>query len=213
MRIRKLTKEGTMQKEKERDARIVQYYEDIKDGKTRRNKLATLDIDDIRKRTKTMDTKHDLAWETREYTSQLAQHKRFLVKSHWTGISGRIPSDEANPKSDKSRLHREIRLVLPSFYSDEVAAATLTMLKGAKSDDNVNLGKHLKKIESIVSLKKPNTLNGTNLGKISELEQIKVFVKAERSPHLNQVRDAVKNGREHEEVHEGGDETIRHDDD
>ena len=69
------------------------------------------------------------------------------------------------------------------------------MLKGAKSNDNVNLGKHLKKIESIVSLKKPNTLNGTNLGELSELERIKVFVKAERSPHLDQVRDAVENTR------------------
>ena len=72
----------------------------------------------------------------------------------------------------------------------------LTVLKGAKSEDNVNLGKYLKKIESIVSLKEPNTLtDDTNLGELSELERIKLFVKAERSPHLSQMNDAVENKR------------------
>ncbi|EJK63073.1 hypothetical protein THAOC_16290 [Thalassiosira oceanica] len=93
-------------------------------------------------------------------------------------------------------LGRRINGTSDTDQADEVAAATLTVLKGAKSDDNVNLGKHLKKIESIVSLKKPNTLtNDTNLGELSELERIKVFVKAERSPHLSQVKDAVENKR------------------
>ena len=85
---------------------------------------------------------------------------------------------------------------MPSFHSEEVARATLTVLKGAKSEDNVNLGKYLKKIESIVSLKEPNTLTDeTNLGELSELERIKLFVKAELSPHLGQVKDAVENKR------------------
>ena len=42
-----------------------------------------------------------------------------------------------------------------------------------------NIGKVLMKIESIVNLKEPNTLTAdTNLDELSELERIKLFVKA-----------------------------------
>ena len=196
MKIGRLKEDGARRKEEERNARIVRYFEDIKDRKKRRNQLATLNMDDIRKRAKTMHPEHDLKWNTREYTSELAQHRRFLLKSHWTEITGKIPSGEANPEGDRSRLHREIRLVLPSFHSTDVAEATASKLKGAKSDDNINLGKHLKKIESIVSLKEPNTLTDHEmLDELSELERIKLFVKAERSPHLGRVKEAVENKR------------------
>merc|ERR1712157_576795 len=56
-------------------------------------------------------------------------------------------------------------------------------LKNAKSEDNINLRKHLKMIEDIVKLKAKNTLtDDSNLEEMSELERYKLFMNVSDSP-------------------------------
>ena len=118
-------------------------------------------------------------------------HEEFLKKSYLTSITGQLKDQD-----NKSNLRKEIRLVLPLFYSEDVAEATAGALKNAKSEDNINLSKHLKAIEAIVKLKAKNTLtDDSNLEEISELERYKLFMNVGDSPRAASVREQIENKR------------------
>ena len=190
--IRALNEKGVMRLEEDRNKRIVEHFEDIKKGKRRRNKMAELDMDEVRSRAKRMKTDHDINWHNRDYTLALQLHEEFLKKSaYWGKITGQLVGEQ-----DKSNLHKEIRLVLPHFYCEDVANATASALKSAKSDDNINLGKHLKKIEAIVKLKEKNTLSDDDgLEEMTELDRYKLFIKADQSPRAAMVKEQLESRR------------------
>ena len=114
--------------------------------------------------------------------------------AYWGKITGQLYVDE----EDKFNLHKEIRLVLPYFHCEDVANARASALKSAKSDDNINLGKHLKKIEAIVKLKEKNTLSDhsdNDLADMTELDRYKLFIKADESPRAQMVKEQLENRR------------------
>ena len=154
--------------------------------------MAELDMDEVRRRAKRMKTDHDINWHNRDYTLALQLHEEFLKKSaYWGKITGQLVGEQ-----DKSNLHKEIRLVLPHFYCEDVANATASALKSAKSDDNINLGKHLKKIEAIVKLKEENTLSDDDgLEEMTELDRYKLFIKADQSPRAAMVKEQLESRR------------------
>ena len=116
---------------------------------------------------------------------ELRLHEEFLKKSYWTSITGQLKDQEG-----KSNLHKDIYLVLPQFHLDHVVEARAGALKNAKSEDNINLSKHLKAIEAIVKLKAKNTLtDDSNLEEISELERYKLFMNVGNSPQATSVRE------------------------
>ena len=172
-KIRVLQDAGVMRLDEVHKQRIVKHFENIKESKRKRNKLATLDMDKVRKQAKTMESDHDMNWHSREYTKELQLHEEFLKKMYWSKITGQLKKEQ-----DKSNLHKEIHLVLPHFHCEDVAKATASALKSAKSDDNVNLDKYLKKIEAIVALKEKNTITGDDkLKDMTELERYKLLIK------------------------------------
>ena len=192
-RIKVLRDEGVMRLEEARNKGIIEHYEGVKASKRRRRKLATLDMDEIQERARAMESEHDLKWHTREYTKELQMHAEFMKKAYWNAITGQLKDQE-----DKSNLHKEIRLVLPFFHSEDVADATASALKSSKSDDSINLSKHLKTIEAIVKLKAKNTLSDHNeeeLEEMSELERYKLFMNVDASPRAASVREQIENKR------------------
>ena len=191
IKIRVLQDTGVMRLDEDRKERIVKHYENIRENKRKRNKLATLDMNKVRNQAKTMASEHDMNWHSREYTKELQLYEEFLKKVYWSKITGQLKT-----KQDKSNLHKEIRLVLPHFHCEDVAKATASALKSAKSDDNVNLGKYLKKIEAIVALKEKNTITGDDkLEDMTELERYKLFIKADVSPRITSVKKQLENKR------------------
>ena len=111
--------------------------------------------------------------------------------AYWGKITGQLVGEQ-----DKSNLHKEIRLVLPHFYCEDVANASASALKSAKSDNNINLGKHLKKIEAIVKLKEKNTLSDDDgLEEMTELDRYKLFIKADQSPRAVMVKEQLESRR------------------
>ena len=192
-RIKVLRDEGVMRLEEARNKGIIEHYEGVKASKRRRRKLATLDMDEIQERARAMESEHDLKWHTREYTKELQMHAEFMKKAYWNAITGQLKDQE-----DKSNLHKEIRLVLPFFHSEDVADATASALKSSKSDDSINLSKHLKTIEAIVKLKAKNTLSDHNdeqLEAMSELQRYKLFMNVDASPRAASVREQIENKR------------------
>ena len=154
--------------------------------------MAELDMDEVRSRAKRMKTDHDINWHNRDYTLALQLHEEFLKKlAYWGKITGQLVGER-----DKSKLHKEIRLVLPHFYCEDVANASASALKSAKSDNNINLGKHLKKIEAIVKLKEKNTLSDDDgLEEMTELDRYKLFIKADESPHAAKIKKQLESRR------------------
>ena len=88
-----------------------------------------MEIKTMMSRAREMESENDLKWHTRDYTKELQLHEEFLKKSYWTSITGQLKDQQ-----DKSNLHKEIRLVLPKFHLEDVAEATASALKSAKSD-------------------------------------------------------------------------------
>ena len=103
---------------------LVSSTSSMKEGTRKRNELATLGIDKVRKRALTMESDHDINWHSQEYTKELQLHKEFLKKVHWIKITGQLKNEQ-----DKSNLHKKIHLVLPHFHCKDVAKATTLVLK------------------------------------------------------------------------------------
>ena len=73
--------------------------------------------------------------------------------------------------------------------------ATKEKIKGTKSEEKLNLGKHLQKIKDIAFKGEENTIDGTDLTNMSRLDILEHFIKVDESPNIAEVQDKLNNQR------------------
>jgi len=165
--------------EKEREEKIIEHYQKVKEGKEKRNKAAPLDLKKLGEEAEKSQTKYDESWTSRESMDRLDIFGNFLKKSYCQAI-----------KVDN--FHKELELVLPCFYNDDVKKTKKTTITNSKSEEKYNLGFHLQKIKGMAFNGKPNTLNDTDISNMDTLQILETFIKADDSPHFAAVKKGVE---------------------
>ena len=193
IKISKIKKEGTKQMEKDRDEKVLEKFEAIKQRKAKKKKKSSqsgLDLDKIQEESDKAQTEHEKNWSSREYLAEMEVVSKFLNKTYYTSITGKTGDG-------KSKFHRELKLVLPGLFNKKVEKSTKKAISDPAGDEKINLGKYLQSVKDIAFKGETNNklakkLTKKKLADMNQLQILQYFVKTEKSPNLKEVRANIK---------------------
>jgi len=90
IKISKIGKEGTKQMEKDRETRILERYEKIKERKANKGTATHLDLEEFQKEADAAQTEYEKNWSSEAYLKRIEILGKFTNKTYFTDITAKM---------------------------------------------------------------------------------------------------------------------------